>query len=287
MSLSNIYLGAVETIDKAYLGNTVVFTRGGGYDAATQALLDQASTDGYTAASGTALTALDAFIVALKADGIWTLLDALWLPATNGDSDFACYNLKDPTSFNLTKVNSPTFTSLEGFTGNGASAYLDTNFNLSVDGVNYTLNAASIGFYNRLSSGSSKLEMGAKDVSNFESQMTSNWNGSGLKFLGQLNDNNNFTNTTSGNETGFHILNRLNNDQTYYNNGLSITTDTDAPSGVPNETMGILGRLSSSMLSFPSSDQISFAFIGGDLSTKASEFYTAIQDYMIAIGKQV
>ena len=118
-------------------------------DPATQALLDQATTDGYTAPTGTYLTALDAYIVYLKAQGIWDLLDVLYLPSSGGDSDFACYNLKDPTQFNLTKVNSPTYTIGEGFTGNGTTSYLDTNWNPSTNGVNYTLNDAGTSIYTR------------------------------------------------------------------------------------------------------------------------------------------
>jgi hypothetical protein len=42
-----------------------------------------------------------------------------------------------------TAVNSPTFTINSGFSGNGTSAYINTNFNPSTSGVNYTLNDAS------------------------------------------------------------------------------------------------------------------------------------------------
>ena len=154
MSISEVYKGGAvdEGVSKIYLGDTLAYERsgGGGYDDATQALLDEATTDGYTAASGSVLTALDTFITTLKSDGVWALLDAIWLPATNGDSDFATYNLKDPDSYQLTKVNSPTFTSLQGFSTDGSSSYLNTNFNPSTNGVNLSLNAASIGVYMRI-----------------------------------------------------------------------------------------------------------------------------------------
>jgi hypothetical protein len=43
----------------------------------------------------------------------------------------------------MTAVNSPTWTANQGFTGNGTSSYIDTNFNPATQGVNYTLNDAS------------------------------------------------------------------------------------------------------------------------------------------------
>ena len=170
IDLDEVYKGGsvANNVTRVYKGGDLIFERGVGpvLDPATQALIDQAAIDGYTAASGAVLTALDTFIKQLKADGIWALLDVIWLPATNGDSDFAIYNLKDPTIFQLTKVNSPTFTSLEGFTGDGATSYLNTLFNLSTDSANYVLNSASIGVYQRLNPAVTAATWGCRDASN-------------------------------------------------------------------------------------------------------------------------
>ena len=48
-----------------------------------------------------------------------------------------------------TAVNSPSFTSLEGFKGNGKSSYLNTNYNAFADGIKFTLNNASLSAYAR------------------------------------------------------------------------------------------------------------------------------------------
>ena len=44
-------------------------------------------------------------------------------------------------------VNNPTFTANQGFTGNGVDAYIDTNFDPTTSGVNYTQNNASRYFF--------------------------------------------------------------------------------------------------------------------------------------------
>lgn len=286
MSISNIYLGEDEAINKAYLGDTVVFERGGApsYDTATQALLDQATGDGYTAASGDTLTALDTFIATLKSTGIWTLLDVVWLPATNGDSDFACYNLKDPTQFNLTKVNSPTHDS-GGFTGDGISAFLDTGLNLLNDGVNYTRNSSSAGVYMRsLTAGQS--EMGACNAT-----------GSNGFIIGRNFGNRDFNSINNGvtnnaapvnTDAGLFFLNRTNSTSYTSNiNGSVFRTYSRASTALENTDVAILARKNSTTPLQFSTGQVSFSFLGGDLSSQATAFYNAIQTYMTSIGKQV
>jgi len=252
-------------------GGISLVISGGGYDISTQALLDQATTDGYTAASGISLTALDTFIGNLKTDGIWDLLDCLWLPATNGDSDFACYNLKDPTTFKLTKVNSPTFTSLEGFTGDGVSSYLSTGFDLGTSGVNYQPENGSIGSYHRtlMTVGDGYLWLNNTAYL----RRISSTNRYVLKMQG-----NGARNYTGNQQVGFHVgyKNSITNIGVYLNGGI-LYTSTDS-------TISQSGDL---LLIRNADSQVSFAFIGADTTTKASDFYTAIQTYMTAIGKQV
>ena len=83
-------------------------------------------------------------LVDLKDAGIWSKLDVFYVFATDGDSDFASINWKDPNNFEIFKVSSPTFTTNKGFEGNGTSAYLDTNWNLANDSVNYQQNNAGV-----------------------------------------------------------------------------------------------------------------------------------------------
>lgn len=110
---------------------------GGGGDAAeTTAFL--ARTSGLDA---THTNAYKAMINGLVADAVFSKLDALWVTAT-ADATTAGLNLKS-SSFTLTN-NSATFTADAGYGGNGSSQYVNTNFNLSTNGVNFTQNAASL-----------------------------------------------------------------------------------------------------------------------------------------------
>jgi hypothetical protein len=81
-------------------------------------------------------------IVSLKAQSLWTKLDALYLMDVH-DAQAARLNVKSPGTYDLTATNSPTFTAKSGYAGNGSSAYLDTNCNPFSAGGNYSTNSAS------------------------------------------------------------------------------------------------------------------------------------------------
>ena len=81
-------------------------------------------------------------------DGNWQLLDRMWIMAADNQQN-ARVSIINPTSTQITEVNSPTWTKDQGYTGNGTSSYLNTNWNPSTQGVQYTLNSASVGLYTR------------------------------------------------------------------------------------------------------------------------------------------
>ena len=86
-------------------------------------------------------------MLGLKSSGAWAKLDLFYVLATNATSATdALVNWKSgfPTG---TLINSPTFTANQGFTGNGGNAYIDTNFDPTTSGVNYTQDNASRYFF--------------------------------------------------------------------------------------------------------------------------------------------
>jgi hypothetical protein len=115
------------------------------FDADYQAVLDYATTQGYTLPSASQQILQNQLVVDLKDGGIWSKLDTFGVFATDGDSDFALIDWIRLSQY--TAVNSPTFTTDEGFQGNGTSSYIETNYNPTIDAVNLSLNNASIGFY--------------------------------------------------------------------------------------------------------------------------------------------
>jgi hypothetical protein len=126
-------------------GFTPVSSGGGGFDSDYQAVLNYATTQGYTLPSSGQQTLQNQLVLDLKAGGIWNKLDTFAVFATDGDIDFALIDWIRLTQY--TAVNSPTFTTNVGFQGNATSSYVDTNFNPSTSGVNYTQNNASRYFF--------------------------------------------------------------------------------------------------------------------------------------------
>jgi hypothetical protein len=122
------------------IGSSIVqFT----FDADYQAVLDYGTTQGYTLPSESQQLLQNQLVVDLKNGGIWSKLDTFGVFATDGNSDFALIDWKRLTQY--TAVNSPTFTTNDGFLSNGTSSYIDTNYNPSTSGVNFTLNNACFG----------------------------------------------------------------------------------------------------------------------------------------------
>src|SRR5215813_10721680 len=109
-------------------------------DSATSAWINAVVLNGGSVSRQRAML-VDDLIVGLKADGIWTKLDRLWLFAAEN----AKTALTDLVGLTLaTAVSSPTFTIDKGYAGNGTSSYIDTGFNTSTSGVNFTLNTSHL-----------------------------------------------------------------------------------------------------------------------------------------------
>lgn len=119
---------------------------GPSFDSDYQAILDYATTQGYTLPSDLQKAKENQLMIDLKASNIWSKLDTFANFATDGDSNFALIDWKRLIQY--TPVNSPIFTANQGFTG-GGTRYINTNYNPAVDGVNYKLNDAMAGVYIR------------------------------------------------------------------------------------------------------------------------------------------
>ena len=128
------------------------------FDTDYQAVLDRATTLGYTLPSASQQIIQNNLVLSLKAGGIWTKLDVLYIFANDGGSNFGTLNWITPTLNQSTLINSPTFTTNQGFQGNGTSSYIDTNFNAVTQGVNYVQNDASRYLYLYTASGTGALD---------------------------------------------------------------------------------------------------------------------------------
>jgi surface protein len=160
ISFGSIQYTAAGQAGKNILTNTYGWTIADGgviNEAEYQAVLDYATTQTYTLPTISQRNQQNLLLYNLKQDGIWSKLDTFAVFATDaedspgsGTSNFALIDWKRLSQY--TAINSPTFTTNDGFAGNNTSAYIDTNYNPFTSGVNYTLDNASRIFFGTLDS---------------------------------------------------------------------------------------------------------------------------------------
>jgi hypothetical protein len=262
--IGSVYLGT-NAVSSVYLGSNLVWS---GMDADYKAILDYATAQGYTLPSSGQQTLQNQLVVDLKNGGIWAKLDTFAVFATDGDSDFALIDWKRLSDY--TAINSPTFTTNQGFQGDGISAYIDSNFNPSTSGVNYTLNSASFGSLIRT--------FGITGING------SVLNGDGIPLWFRFTDSRLYVNssgfigsvTTPANKS-LVVGNRPNFGlQEYYLNGAFISNDSDISTAIPTNSLRAL-RQSTTY----SNSQISFSFAGGSLnSTEQAALYSSLNTYL-------
>ena len=130
-----------NAVSSVYLGTNLVWS---GSDPDYQAILDYATTQGYTLPSASQQALQNQLLVDLKDAGIWSKLDTFAVFATDGDSDFALIDWIRLADY--TAINSPTFTSNQGFQGNGTSSYIVSNYLPITNAVNLSQNSNSYGY---------------------------------------------------------------------------------------------------------------------------------------------
>ncbi len=113
---------------------------GSALDAATTAWVDAVFAVDGTVVGDARKTLVNNLIVDLKADGVWTKLDRLWLFAMENSTGALVDIVADSLA---TAVSSPTFTADAGYTGNGSS-HIDSNFDPSTAGGNFAQNSACL-----------------------------------------------------------------------------------------------------------------------------------------------
>ena len=248
-------------------------------DADYQAVLDRSTALGYTAPSASQQTIQNTLVTDLKAAGVWDKLDVFYCFATDGDSDFATLNWKAPSSFQTTKVNSPTFTSNEGYNGDGSTSYLTTNYDLATNGVNASANDFAVGFYEQsITFGAWGCIIGCDD-GNKDILLASRFS-SGDPYI-RMNDGG-FFRPTSTYQTGLNLSARSSSSNVnYYDTQQNQSSTTYTSGGTPNsvdiEILKFAGASSSADV------KVSIAFVAADLSSEVSGLYSAINTYMTAL----
>jgi len=220
-------------------------------------------------------------ITSLKASGVWFNLDRLWLFAAENATQ-ALIDLKARAT--ATAVNSPTFTANRGYKGSHLSAYINSNFNPSTAGGNYTQNGASYGLWVETaeSTPSGSYRYMGNDSSNYSEVVA------GTSFLSmQINQGAPAAATTIPSaSTGLISVSRSGATATArYLNGALDSTTTLASIAMPNNNFNILAGNNAGTAYQQSDARAAAAFMGGNLTAlQQAALYAQLRTYMTAVG---
>lgn len=230
-------------------------------------------------------------ICGLVTDGVWSQLDALYIFAT-ADATTANLNLKS-TSFPITGgTTTPAFTADRGYKGNGTTDFLKTGFVPSTAGGNYTLNAASFGFYDRTNStDTSATQMGIIDSTDDRDQIVVVAGGSNTSFRINITSAD-FVNVSYTTDTSGMYAVRRSASNAYkafrFGNNAGTATDAAISTNLPDVEFYICAVNQSGVGTGLTTDQIAAAFIGGGLSdTDVTNLAGRINTYMTTVGANV
>jgi len=249
--------------------NRYRYGSGVGFDSDYKAVLDYATTQGYTLPSAGQQTLQNQLVVDLKTAGVWSKLDTFAVFATDGDSDFALVDWIRLIDY--TAVNSPTFTTNIGWNGDGTSSYIDPLFNPSTFGGNYALNNACFGSGGNISTSSAMIA--TNQVRSNLRANSSNFNG--INSTTTIAPLSNFTSTTS-----LRYHDRASNlEYTRIENDTIIETVLQPSNALPTYIY-----VMRDLFNFASSgDKFSYFFAGSSLANNRVAFNTAISNYITSL----
>jgi hypothetical protein len=249
-------------------------------DADYQAVLDYATTQGYTLPSASQQLLQNQLVVDLKDGGIWSKLDTFSVFATDGDSDFALIDWKRLIQY--TAVNSPTFTMNQGFTSNGTSSYILSNFFPLTSSVNYALNSTSFGVYQTqndnsifnahgiYSSNNSGIYLNPKTVGG----PIRSWNNSGGVSTGVVSDRNGLTSTIRTDSTNVN----------HYRDSSLVASYSRSTTALPSNNVVLLASGSPTTVLDFCTDTLHSTYLGSGLTTtEHSNFSAALITYKNAL----
>jgi hypothetical protein len=255
--------------------------RGGDYDPATAALIARMALPpgGYRAGQ------IDATVRAIKAAGVWSKLDLLYLIAAH-DAQAARLNWV-ADAYNLSAVNAPAFTVDRGYAGDGTTSYLDTGW-APAGSARFLSSDASMGCW--LNAGtdiasSSAVAMGTTDGSSALGSFVSPRGGTGF-VRGRMNQVGTAdANVAVTSRLGLTVLSRTApNLVTAYRGNAAAGSFANAATTRPTATL-FLGGSNQGGLMFAVNNRFAAAFAGAGLSGgEVAALHGALNGYLSAIG---
>jgi hypothetical protein len=253
------------------------------YDADAQAFFDRVTTAGGSL-STTEKTAVNTLVIDLKGYSIWTKMTTIY-PMVGASAAACAQNLKS-SSFTGTFSSGWTYSS-GGVTGNGTSAYLDSNLLHN----SLSQNSTHISYYSRTNAYTNSQDIGVGNDSTSFLIMEINRDVAGGIQSTIVNSNSRTGATSQGNKgsLGFYIGSRTaSNSQKFYKNGTSIQTSTANSTSLLNQNIYINAYNGPNGAKEFSNKQCAFASIGDGLNdTESGNLYTAVQAFQTTLARQV
>ena len=256
---------------------------GASYTSEYQAVLDRATTLGYTLPSASIKTAQNALVVALKAAGIWTKLDILYVPANDVSSNFWKLNWISPSLYECTEPGGAVTKSSGGIKGNGSSTYASTNFTPSTQATKLTTSNGSQAIYLHTVPATGTILCGARNVAGTNPYLYFQYTNASSFTYRTLDDAGGNT-YTGGTPSGSFLYAEITAADGYalYKNGVSVQSSSGATTlGLPTTPLFIGG--SSGSTSFADA-VIGFYAAGQILTGVQAGLYNAWASYKTALG---
>lgn len=239
-------------------------------EAELDAVITQANTDGDALPTPINLGDINELILNDKNAGVFSTRDVYYIMLTDGSTGFARINYKTPSANKATIVGGVTYTSRVGFTGNGTTGYLNTNFNTS-SATNYLQNDAGIGVY--AYTGAVRVGSVATGARITLSTATT------VPY--EINGNTNPT-YVIGYPTGYHHLWRSvsGSINAAVNSISEVTATADVSVARPNANIYILARNNAGVADLFTSGTVSCFWAGANLGASREVIYLNWQKYL-------
>lgn len=224
---------------------------------------------------------MNTMVASLVSTGVWAKLDIFDVFAVHAEAE-ALTNWINPGTNDPTNVHATVWDAFEGYTGDGANDYINTNYNPGTDAINYALDDASGGVYIRTDNNNSEIEIASTAGAVAAIQM--NVNEGGDAYL-KLNSNG-FVTDATGDSRGMWIATRVNaTDADLFRNKVKVIDGTLASTSIANSVTFILARSNTGTPSVYSTKQISMAFMGSGFTQQNIDDLTdAFEIYADAKG---
>lgn len=223
---------------------------------------------------------IDTLIGSLKTAGVWSKLDAFYMLAA-ADAQSSLLNWVS-TSYNLTLVSAPTFTSDRGYAGDGVDDYLTTGFNpTTAVGAKFLRDSAAMYSYvntsiaaaniNTVGSTSSFLRNYALSAASIAAA-----NAGVQKSMAAANSLGSFGFSRTG-ATAYKLM----------RSGVMGSAEADASIALTNAAFAVLARMDAGSASGFYTGRVATVAFGGALTdVEFLAMDAAITTYLIAVGAQ-